>query len=163
MDQVHPQTSPPAETRRHVNKHCPRWEPWEQKPNTRDRQRRSYGSSQRRTNTSSGAPWGASCRRWRHLSWEERVLSIAGMKAGLCRKGDERPVRLDPGRPDHIPLQIRPSPARTQRGASALQGRALGKAARWTGLFPISSTSSLTAPFTAFDLKEPPGSTPTPG
>lgn len=24
MDQVHPQTSPPAETRRHVNKRCPR-------------------------------------------------------------------------------------------------------------------------------------------
>lgn len=32
-------------------------------------------------------PRGASCRR-RHLSWEERVLRIAGVKAGLCRKGD---------------------------------------------------------------------------
>lgn len=61
----------------------------------------------------------------------EGTLSTAGGKARLCREGDKRPVRLDPGRPDSTSRsrsdQVQPG----RRGVSAPQGRGLGKAARW--------------------------------
>ena len=66
-------------------------------------------------------------------------------------------------------LTPHPTPDQTEsspdaEGSQCTARRGLGKAARWTGLLPISSPSLPTAPFTApFDLKEPPGSSPTPG